>query len=579
MAIIGIDLGTTNSLAAVWKEDKSVLIPNVFGEYLTPSVVHIDQNGEIIVGKIAKEKLITEPENTMASFKRDMGTDKVYTLRNREFTPTDLSSFVLRKLKEDAEQYLQEEIEEAIISVPAYFNDNQRSATKLAGRLAGLKVERIINEPSAAALYTQMQNKQEECRYLVVDFGGGTLDISVVDIFDDVIEIVAVAGDNHLGGDDFDTLLMETFIEKNRLEIKKLTKQERQSIRKEAERTKIAFSKEKEVQMNAFIGGMERTLSITEKEFINLGKDLFIRMQEPIDKALQDSQFSLEEIDEVIMVGGSSHMPSVVNYVHYILKKEPKISANPDEVVALGVGTYAGIKERFEAVKDILITDICPFTLGVGIVDEYSDELKMSPVIERNSTLPVSREQMFNTIMPGQTRVKIFICQGEHRYVKDNTVLGIMEFNVPCSKDSIQYILVRFTYDINGILVVDAKICSTGEIINKCIVGKNTTMNEEEITARVKELEELKLHPRKRDKNRLILAKIERIFEENVGEIRKFADYLIDYYNAVLDTQDAKRIAWVNHRMEYILELFETEPANRVIFEVRKYMHDEGMVE
>ena len=350
MAVIGIDLGTTNSLACVCQDGRAVLIPNSLGENLTPSVVSVGENGEICVGAVAKERLISHPEASASSFKRYMGPNKVFTLAGNNFTPQELSSFVLRQLKEDAERYLGEEVTEAVISVPAYFNDNQRYATREAGRLAGIHVERLVNEPSAAALTTSRISGEEEGSYLVFDFLGGTLDVSVVDYFDNVIEIVAVSGDNRLGGDDFDEVIARSFCAHHHMDYDNMDQQKRASLLRLSEKCKKELTCQDETELVWEAEG--KRMPLNNLLLAGLGQNLFDRISQVINTALRDSARSIEEIDEIVLVGGSSKMPVISLYLQTQLKRKPYMVGSPDEVVAIGVCIYAGIKERKQDIRD-----------------------------------------------------------------------------------------------------------------------------------------------------------------------------------------------------------------------------------
>ncbi|MDE5984044.1 MAG: molecular chaperone HscC [Eubacterium sp.] len=449
MAIIGIDLGTTNSLASVWKNGRCELIPNSFGEFLTPSVVGFDDDGSIIIGKIAKQRLISHPDLTAASFKCFMGTNKEIMLGNKSFTPPELSSFILRQLKEDAELYLGEPVEEAVISVPAYFDDNGRSATKLAGELAGLKVERIINEPSAAAL-AYKQNTDNEDMFLIFDFGGGTLDISIVDIFESVIEIVAVAGDNHLGGDNFNQTIAEYFCKANNLNYGTLPDEIKAIIIKQAELCKIALSTQRDAAMVLNFNNEVYTLALDNQKLLDITASIFEKIEVPIVKAMQDARVMSGDLPDIILIGGSSHMLLVQKYLENLFHREISVTISPDTAVAIGVGIAAGIKERNEEVKDMVLTDICPFSLGIDIINRDNlDAPYFSPIIERNTTLPASIVKPFYTACDNQRAMEIRIAQGEKMYFKHNLYLGKVEMKVTPAPKGERGVDVRFTYDIN----------------------------------------------------------------------------------------------------------------------------------
>lgn len=420
MAVIGIDLGTTNSLAGVWRNGKVELIPNTFGEYLTPSVVSIGEDGEIFVGRVAKERLITAPAVSFAEFKRNMGTDYRYSANGKYYTAEDLSSFVLRRLREDAEAYLGEPVTEAVISVPAYFNDDKRCATKNAGKLAGLKVERLINEPSAVALKHHMGVEDAET-FIIFDFGGGTLDVSLVDAFDNMVEIQAVSGDNYLGGKDFNELIAEEFYRENQVDRKKFTGEEQGIVLKEAEALKWELSERDEVERKVYLQEKEYTMRMTNQHLIHIGKELFKRMSLPIRRVINDSGMSTEEIDKLILVGGSSKMPVVGRYLKTLLDMPVVLDDSPDESIAAGVGIAAAIKERTGDVKDMILADICPFSLGTEIYDG-----SFSPIIERNDTLPCSRTREYVTVEDYQQELSFRIYQGDNMIARENLLLGTM---------------------------------------------------------------------------------------------------------------------------------------------------------
>lgn len=578
MAIIGIDLGTTNSLVSVWQGEKCVLIPNSLGEYLTPSVVGIGADGEILVGKVARERLITHPESTVASFKRFMGTHKTWNMGGRSYTPSDLASLVLRRLREDAEFFLGEPVEEAVISVPAYFNDFQRNATKLSGELAGLRVERLVNEPSAAALAYRMEKSEEDRIYLIFDFGGGTLDISVVDAFDNVIEIAAVAGDNRLGGDDINQAIAEKFIALHFLDMAALRDEEKASLLRESERIKRVLSTAPSGEMEVLINGKLYQMELDQKGLLQIAAPVLESAGIPLRRAMEDSGYSWADIDEIIMVGGSGKMPVVQNYLQFLSGKKPRSEVDPDVAVAVGAGMYAGIKERTERVKDILLTDICPFTLGVEISQkDLAAPPVMSPVIERNSVLPISRVARYCTAYPGQTSCKVRILQGEHLLASRNLCLGELEVDVPANSqpDRREAIDVRYTYDINGILEIDVTVVSTGVTTGKVIVSQTVHMSEEEMRMRREELKKLKVHPREREINRLVLERCERIFEENTGEIRQYVSQFLEEFTAALNTQDERTASAARKRTEKLLDIIEETPRRSVKLKLDQYLYDE----
>ena len=413
MAILGIDLGTTNSLGAVYRNNKVELIPNRFGSYLTPSVVSVDDHNQIIVGHIAKERLVTHPDVTAASFKKDMGTGRSYKMGKREFSPEELSSFVIHSIVKDAEDYLQETIDEVVISVPAYFNDKQRVATKRAGALAGVKTERIINEPSAAAMASYFDNSREQL-FLIFDFGGGTLDISIVECFQNMVEILSVSGDNRLGGDNFHEIMVQNFLKEHRIPKSQITAKEYAILLRQAELCKQRLSTEKNSKMTALIGESTYQSEYSNQRLLEESGEIFARIKKVLSHALRDGDVRLDEIDSVIMVGGSSKMPLIQSYLQHILKQKPIVAGNCDEMIARGLGLVCAVKERNEDIKDYVLTDICPFTLGTDVYNESDPRHSyMHPIVPRNTVLPCSRVKRFYTVKDDQQRVEFEILQGE----------------------------------------------------------------------------------------------------------------------------------------------------------------------
>ncbi len=555
MAIIGIDLGTTNSLAAVWRDGRSQLIPNAAGELLTPSVVSVDEDGGVLVGRAARDRLISHPERTAARFKRFMGSSKPYTLGSRTFTPEDLSSLVLRSLREDAESFLGEPVEEAVVSVPAYFAEAQRSATKRAAALAGLRVERLVNEPSAAALAGRIGQGEEDQVCLVFDLGGGTLDVSLVERFGSVVSVTAVSGDNRLGGTDFDLAVARGFCEDCGLEFDSLTPRQRELMIRQAETCKMALTNQEMVVMSVDDGTVSAALTLSNEWMIRKCGALFRRMTAPIQRVFLDSGVSPQELDQLVMVGGSSHMPAVRRYIARTLHKEPARDSRPDTAVALGAGICAGMKSRAGDLRELVLTDVCPFTLGVARYNESEQSRDlMSPIIERNSVLPSSKMGIYYTVRDNQDKVDVRIFQGEHRYCEDNTLLGQLQIPVPPAPRGQQSIRIRFTYDINGLLEVEA-VNQTGRA--ERLVLQNKDMSAEEAQRRLKELSHLKLHPREQEEYRAMVARGERLYAVTVGRLREQVAELLDWYQRVLSTQEVLKIAKATKRLDRFFDQAE----------------------
>lgn len=555
MAIIGIDLGTTNSLAAVWRNGKSELIPNAAGEALTPSVVSVDEDGGVLVGRAARDRLISHPERTAARFKRFMGTDKTYTLGSRTFTPEDLSSLILRSLREDAEAYLGETVEEAVVSVPAYFAEAQRAATKRAAALAGLKVERLVNEPSAAAVAGHISEGEEDKVSLVFDLGGGTLDVSLVERFGNVVSVTAVSGDNRLGGADFDLAIARGFCEDGHLDFDSLTPRQKELLIRQAETCKMALTNQEMVIMSVDDGTISAALTLSNEWLIRKCETLFRRMTAPIQRVFLDGGVSPRELDDLVMVGGSSHMPAVRRYIARFLRKEPVRDSRPDTAVALGAGICAGMKARVGDLRELVLTDVCPFTLGVARYNESEPGRDlMSPIIERNSVLPTSKMGIYYTVRDGQDRVDVRVYQGENRYCADNTLLGTLQISVPPAPRGEQSIRVRFTYDINGLLEVEV----AGEAgQSRRLVLQNKDMTAAEAERRLQELSHLKLHPRDQEEYRAMVARGERLYAVTVGELREQVAEMLDWYQRVLSTQENLKIAKATKRLDRFFDQAE----------------------
>lgn len=559
MAIIGIDLGTTNSLASVWKNGAVCLIPNSLGTFLTPSVVSVDNSGTLWTGAVAKEKMQARPECGAASFKRQMGTNHEFRLGNHILKAPQLSAAILKQLKADAEAYLGETVEEAIISVPAYFNDEQRFAAKQAGQLAGLKVERLINEPSAAALACHFESGNEDSQFLVIDFGGGTLDVSVVECFEQIIEIQAVSGDNHLGGNDFDHCIAEYFCEQHSLDFESLTPVERIMLLKKSEQCKQELTNGKAAMLNYIYKGNEMGLFLTPEQLVEVSASLFKRLEKVVFHALTDAALTMEDIDQIVLVGGSCKMPAVQQYIKHFLGKEPCLAGQPDEIIALGAGIYAGIKERRSDIRDIILTDICPFTLGIGIIDRMNpQDLVMSPMIERNSPLPISKSGYYVTTGNLQTEILVRVFQGEAMHCSQNLFLGELKLTVPPAPIGHEGVEIRFTYDINGILEVEAEN-RQGIKSKQLILNEHIRMDSQELQKKMEELEQLKLPVMEQSANHLILARGERLYAELLGQDRQVILNLLNWFSGILDTGSPAAIRAARKKAEDTLNYLESK--------------------
>ncbi|WP_277288442.1 molecular chaperone DnaK [Veillonella montpellierensis] len=488
--VIGIDLGTTNSCVAVMEGGEPVVIANQEGARTTPSVVGFTKNGERLVGQLAKRQAVSNPENTISSIKRHMGSDYKVTVEGKSYTPQEISAMVLQKIKADAEAYLGETVSQAVITVPAYFTDAQRQATKDAGAIAGLEVLRIINEPTAAALAYGV-DKDEDGKVLVFDLGGGTFDVSILELGDGVFEVKATSGNNHLGGDDFDNRIMEWLIS----EFKKESgidlsndKMADQRLKEAAEKAKIELSGTLSTQINLpFItadatGPKHLDLTLTRAKFEELTADLVEATIEPTKKALADSGLSVSEIDKVLLVGGSSRIPAVQEAIKRVLGKEPTKNVNPDECVAVGAAIQGGV--LVGEVKDVLLLDVTPLSLGIETLGGV-----FTRIIDRNTTIPTSKSQVFSTAADNQPSVDIHVLQGEREFANDNKTLGRFELTgIPAAPRGVPKIEVTFDIDANGIVHVKAKDLGTQKE-QKITITSSSGLQQEEIDRMVKEAE------------------------------------------------------------------------------------------
>ena len=529
--MIGIDLGTTNSLVCVWEENGVRLIKNRFGDVLTPSIVSFDPDGTIYVGKTAKERLVTHPETTFREFKRDMGTDVKFKAYDQTYTPEELSALVLKQLKEDAEFELGHPVEEAVISVPAYFDDKQRAATRNAGLLAGLKVERLINEPSAAALSYHMEHYDEDEMFVVFDFGGGTLDVSLVDSFDNIIEIQAISGNNRLGGKDFNTLIAYDICAQNNIFWNKLSSQTKEIILREAEQVKIKLTDEENAAIELRIDGKEYSYELDNQRLIDLSGELFTGIRKALTRVMNERMLTPNDISRVIMVGGSSKMPVVRQFISRLFQGRISDSGNPDEIVCLGTGVVCGIKQRKDRIKDIVISDICPFTLGVGIVGDL-----MAPIVPRNQVLPCSNMHFFTTVEDYQEKIIFEVYQGEGRTASKNLSLAKIELFVPPKPKEQVRVTVRFSYDINGLFDIDVDCLDTGEHIHRELHNFGR-MTEAEIQNRKAVLEKMKIHPREVERNKCLLERANALYIECNIEQQAFLSRAITHFEEALNSQ------------------------------------------
>lgn len=561
MSLVGIDLGTTHSLVAVFEDSKPRLIANGLGDVLTPSAVSVDADGStILVGHAAADRLLTHPDRTVADFKRLMGTNHVTTLAKRPFRPEELSALVLRQLKADVEAHLGHPITDAVISVPAYFNDVQRKATLDAGRLAGLTVERLVNEPTAAALAYGL-GLEKDGKFLVFDLGGGTFDVSILDKYEGVMEIRATAGDTRLGGNDFTAVIEAILDDKHRVGLATLSPTDRAHARRASEALKVALTRETEaryaVPLNA--GTLQGTLprAVFERE----AQTLLRRLRAPVERAISDSTLDPSQLDAVVLVGGATRMPMVRSLVARLFGRLPLVTVDPDTTVALGAAVQAGLKARNAALEDTVMTDVCPFTLGISSIDEMGGarELIVTPIIERNAIVPISRSKTFQTVNDNQTAIHVEVFQGEHLRPADNVTLGAFDVKLPRGPAGKESVDVRFTYDINGALEVEAMVVSTKARSTK-IFRNSARMDEAELERRFKSLAELKLPPREQQENRALLARAERVYAELRGDRREVVLDMIRRFATAIEDQHNRDVPGERAALAAVLDQFEKSP-------------------
>ena len=573
--IIGIDLGTTNSLAACLTPDGPMLIPNALGDALTPSVVGMDSDGQVIVGRAARELQVTAPDRCASMFKRHMGSDWSTKIGGQEFTAVELSSLVLKSLREDAEAHADEEVTRAVITVPAYFNEHQRTATIRAGEIAGLKVERILNEPTAAAIAYGLHENDEDRIVLVFDLGGGTFDVSIVDVFEGTLEIRSSSGETFLGGEDFTDTLTARMLERigEVLERAEMTKPLLVSrLRKECERAKRALvsSESATVRIPDSEGRLSedgRVEAVTRAEFDDWTANTLSRVDLPVRKALGDAGLKRADVDEAVLVGGATRMPAVVQRVAEMFDREPRCSLNPDEVVALGAAVQAALIGKDESLDDLVVTDVSPFTLGVETTKEFAGNLRPGyflPIINRNTTIPVSHLKRVETVSPNQPNIRVRVFQGESRMVKDN--LLITEFDVsgiPPGPPG-QEIDIRFTYDLNGVLEVEATVVETKQKVTQVVTRYAKGLSKVDIDRAVRNMGELKRHPREDAENRYLLRWAERLYRELPLTDREHIDLMLGGFEEALERKDEELIEKYRLQLRLYLSAMDSDPDSTI---------------
>lgn len=544
-ALLGIDLGTTNSLIAVWQDGQARLIPNALGDVLTPSVVSLDEDDTILVGKAARARLTTHPERTAAAFKRFMGSDKQVQLGTRQFSPEELSALVLGSLKQDAEAFLGHAVSEAVISVPAYFSDEQRKRTLFAAELAGLSVTRLINEPTAAAMAYGLHEQKFE-RTLIFDLGGGTFDVTVLEYALPLIEVHASTGDNFLGGEDFTAALLQACLKHWQLTPAMVDAQSMASLGDALEQLKCKLG---EGTQHLSWRHADKTFewSLDEAAAVKIWEPLLARLRAPIEQALRDARLKPRDLDSLVLVGGATRMPAVQQMVATLFGRLPYRHLDPDTIVALGAATQAACKARDGAVEELILTDVCPYTLGIATMRGEDIKGAFSPIIERNTIIPTSRVERYYTTQPKQSLLRIAVYQGERPWVCDNILIDAFDVTLTPTQH-IQELDVRFSYDINGLLEVDVTLLETGERHSHSIDRSPTGLDEQARRDSHNRLSTLKVHPRDALPNRTLLARLERAWMQSLGEQREHIAEWLHNFTSVLGGQQSAEIA--SHRTE-----------------------------
>lgn len=575
--IIGIDLGTTNSCVSVMEGGDPVVIPNSEGNRTTPSVVAFSKNGERLVGQIAKRQAVTNPENTVISIKRKMGTSEKVKIEGDEFSPQEISAMILQKLKADAENYLGTKVTQAVITVPAYFSDSERQATKDAGRIAGLEVLRIINEPTAAALAYGMDKEAQDQKIMIYDLGGGTFDVSILEIGDGVFEVLSTNGNTHLGGDDFDNAiidyLVDEFKKSNGIDLK-ADKMAMQRLKEAAEKAKIELSGVQQTQINLpFItadstGPKHLDITLTRAKFEELIHDLVEKTRIPVEQAMKDAGISASEIHKVLLVGGSTRVPCVQEMVKRITGKEADKGINPDECVAIGAGIQGGVLSG--DVKDLVLLDVTPLSLGIETYGGVFTKL-----IERNTTIPTKKSQIFSTAGDGQTSVEVHVLQGEREMAAYNKTLGRFQLTgIPAAPRGVPQIEVTFDIDANGIVHVSAKDQGTGNE-QKVVITASTNLSEDDINEAIKDAEAHAAEDKKRKEEIEVKNNAESLVYNSEKTLEELGDKISGEEKSKVETEiEATKKALETNNVESIKEA--TDKLTKVFYELSEKLYSQA---
>jgi len=568
--IVGIDLGTTNSAIGVMTEDGPRLIPNALGEVLTPSVVGVDSEGKVMVGRSAREFQVVHPDRCASAFKRHMGTDWSVTIDELVLTPEKLSSLVLGSLKADAEEFLGEPVERAVVTVPAYFNDHQRKATIGAAEIAGLKVDRLLNEPTAAAIAYGFHESTEEKSILVYDLGGGTFDVSIVEMFEGVVEVRSSSGDSFLGGEDFTMALVANVLRQKGMTYEHVEFTQPKMVARlthlcESAKRRLATERRTTIPMPTEKGEIPaggEEIILTREQLETWTKSILDRTEVPLRRAMIDAGLREANVHEVIMVGGATRMHLVTDQLADRFECEPHCRINPEEVVTMGAAVQAGLIDGMSAVSDLVVTDVAPFTLGVETTKQFGDDFRsgyMLPIIHRNTTIPVSRVKRVSTIEPNQTQVRVRVYQGESRRVSSNVLLGEFTLDGIPKGQSGQQVDIRLTYDLSGVLEVEATVVETNKKITHIITQHARGLSQSDIERIVEQMQAMKPEPREEAKNHALIKRAERVYQQLAIEERQRLDRLIDIFEESIATGKTEEIDEWRDALEAYLDEMDYE--------------------
>ncbi len=551
---VGIDLGTTNSLIGTFAAGKAQLIPNAFGKFITPSIISFDKNN-IFVGDAARERLFTHPGTTVSEFKRSLGSDKTYHFLDKTFRPEELSALILRQLIEDAKAFCQEDIEAAIITVPAYFNALQRKATQQAAEMIGLKVECFINEPTAAALAYGLIHEHDQSQVMVVDLGGGTLDVSIMEQFEGIMEIRASAGNNFLGGKDFTDAIINDMVESLNLPI---SVDEYTTFFKQAEMVKRQLSNKQSVEIALHCQQQAFTYHLSRDKFEHITEHLIHKIQQPIMQALRDSQLDPEKIDHIVLVGGATRMPFFKQLIAKLFKKFPLHGFNPDEIVALGACNMIGLRENNSVFSERVLTDVCPYTLGTKALANNSNQEIYVPIIERNTTLPCSKSQYFSLVQDNQKELIVTVYQGESMDPINNIKIGKFTLKLPPGLKLGEVLEIRFSYDINGLLEIEVSMLQHANVSCTEIIEHNaSTLSDEEKQASIKKLAKLKTNPIEDEIVKTLLARADRIYIDLQGDHKMQLAETVSHFKAKLHNISAIDLKKLCEQLVQYLDEFD----------------------